>query len=54
MLMQLYPDVGVAAMLRNEWKDAGFSIAAISEREAIAERDELIVIAAIDPQGVLC
>ena len=39
-------------MLRNEWKDAAFSIAAIGDKEAVAETDGLVVIAAIDPQGV--
>jgi hypothetical protein len=50
--VQLYPDVGVAAMLKNEWKDAGFSIAAISDKQAVAGSDDLVVIAAVDPQGV--
>jgi len=43
--------MGVAAMLRNEWKDREFQIAAISERSAVAEEDDLIIIAAVDPQG---
>ena len=49
--LQLYPDMGVAAMLRNEWKDRSFEIAAISDRKAVSEDDELVVIAAVDPQG---
>ncbi|EIE23477.1 hypothetical protein COCSUDRAFT_65935 [Coccomyxa subellipsoidea C-169] len=48
----LYPDMGVAAMLRNEWKDRDFEIAAISERSAVAEGDDLVIIAAVDPQGL--
>lgn len=43
--------MGVAAMLRNEWKDREFEIAAISERSAVVEEDDLIIIAAVDPQG---
>ena len=39
-------------MLTNEWKDAAFSIAAVSDKDAVAETDGLVVIAAIDPQGV--
>lgn len=39
-------------MLKNEWKDAAFSIAAIGDRQAVAESDDLVVIAAIDPQGM--
>ncbi len=41
-------------MLRNEWKDRDFEIAAISERSAVAEGDDLVIIAAVDPQGVHC
>lgn len=52
--LQLYPDMGVAAMLRNEWKDCSFGIAAINERSACTEEDELLIIAAADPQGMLC
>lgn len=50
--MQLYPDMGVAAMLSNEWKDRDFEIASISERSAVVEEDDLVVIAAVDPQGM--
>ncbi|CAL8472184.1 g11726 [Coccomyxa elongata] len=48
----LYPDMGVAAMLRNDWKDRDFEIAAISDKSALAEGDDLVVIAAVDPQGL--
>ncbi|KAK9905597.1 hypothetical protein WJX75_002721 [Coccomyxa subellipsoidea] len=48
----LYPDMGVAAMLRNQWTDRDFEIAAISERSAVVEEDDLVVIAAVDPQGL--
>ena len=51
--VQLYPDMGVAAMLRNEWKDRSFGIAAINERGACSDEDELLIIAAADPQGNL-
>lgn len=50
-MMQLYPDVGVAAMLRNEWKDASFTIGAVSDKAAVEEGDDLVIIAAVDPQG---
>jgi hypothetical protein len=43
--------MGVAAMLRNEWKDREFEIGAISDRRAVTEEDDLIVLAAVDPQG---
>jgi len=51
--MQLYPDMGVAAMLRNEWQDCSFGIAAINERNACTDEDELLIIAAADPQGMV-
>ncbi len=50
--MQLYPDMGVAAMLRNEWKDCTFGIGALNERGAFASEDELLILAAADPQGI--
>jgi hypothetical protein len=45
--------MGVAAMLRNQWTDRDFEIAAISERSAVVEEDDLVVIAAVDPQGLI-
>ncbi|CAK0787516.1 hypothetical protein CVIRNUC_010736 [Coccomyxa viridis] len=48
----LYPDMGVAAMLRNEWQDCNFGIAAINERNACTAEDEVLIIAAADPQGL--
>ncbi len=44
--------MGVAAMLRNDWKDRDFDIAAISDKSAVVGGDDLIVIAAVDPQGM--
>lgn len=52
--MQLYPDMGVAAMLRNEWKDCSFGIAALNERGAFVSEDEILILAAADPQGIAC
>ncbi len=43
--------MGVAAMLKNDWKDRDFEIAAISDKSALVEGDDLVVIAAVDPQG---
>ena len=38
-------------MLRNEWQDCNFGIAAINERNACTAEDEVLIIAAADPQG---
>lgn len=51
LLVQLYPDMGVAAMLKNEWQDATFSIGAMSDRTPYQDEDEIVVFAAPDPQG---
>eukprot|EP00884_Botryococcus_braunii_P002935 jgi/Botrbrau1/12642/Bobra.67_1s0008.1 len=48
----LYPDTGVAAMLRNQWQDANFGIGAISDRVPFREDEQIIVLAAPDPQGL--
>lgn len=50
--MQIYPDMGVAAMLKNNWQDAEFAFASLSDRKPVSEDDDLIVLAAPDPQGV--
>lgn len=52
--MQIYPDMGVAAMLKNQWQDAEFAFASLSDRSPVSEDDDLIVLAAPDPQGMLC
>lgn len=52
VLGQLYPDIGVASMLQNQWgPDVAFQIAAVNDREPVAEDDELVVLAAPDPQS---
>lgn len=52
VLVQLYPDIGVASMLKNQWgPDVAFQIAAVNDREPVAEDDELVVLAAPDPQS---
>ncbi|KAI7838252.1 hypothetical protein COHA_007941 [Chlorella ohadii] len=47
----VYPDVGVAAMLKNQWTDATFGFASLNDRKPVAAEDEIIVLAAPDPQG---
>lgn len=51
-LRAIYPDAGVAAMLRNQWADAAFTFASLNDRTPVAPEDELIVIAAPDPPGL--
>jgi hypothetical protein len=51
VMLQLYPDTGVAAMLRDQWKDADFVIGSLNDRVPFREEDEIIVLAAPDPQG---
>ena len=49
---QLYPDIGVASMLRNQWEaEVNFEIEAVNDREPVSEADDLVVIAAPDPQS---
>ena len=39
-------------MLKNQWgPDVAFQIAAVNDREPVAEDDELVVLAAPDPQS---
>ena len=49
--MQLYPDMGVAAMLKNQWSDARFIIDCLNDRKPYEEDDEVLIMAAPDPLG---
>ena len=51
--VQIYPDMGVAAMLKNQWQDVAFTFASLSDRSPVSQDDDLIVLAAPDPQGTL-
>eukprot|EP01023_Acetabularia_acetabulum_P010249 TRINITY_DN1469_c0_g1_i1.p2 TRINITY_DN1469_c0_g1~~TRINITY_DN1469_c0_g1_i1.p2 ORF type:complete len:201 (-),score=47.02 TRINITY_DN1469_c0_g1_i1:1616-2218(-) len=48
----VYPDIGVAAMLQNSWTDAQFAISSLNDFNPVDEDDELVIIAAPDPQGL--
>ena len=47
---QVYPDMGVSAMLKNQWTDAAFGFASLNDRKPAAEDDDIVVVAAPDPQ----
>lgn len=56
-IVALYPDSGVAAMLRNQWPDAGFEIAALGDPKARAACSadggaEVVILAAPDPPAL--
>ena len=48
-VMQVYPDTGVAAMLKHQWPDAAFKFGSLFDRNPISEDDDLIILAAPDP-----
>lgn len=48
----IYPDAGVAAMLRNKWPDAPFQLSSLNDRLPVKQDDQLIVVAAPDPPGL--
>lgn len=43
--------MGVAAMLKNQWPEVAFKFASLSDRKPVSEEDELVVLAAPDPQS---
>ena len=43
--------MGVAAMLKNQWTDMTFSVASLADRKPVSEDDDLVIVAAPDPQG---
>lgn len=49
----MYPDSGVAALLKNTWKDFPYSLSSLTDRKPVAVEDDLVVVAAPDPQGAL-
>ena len=51
-LRAIYPDSGVAAMLRNQWSDAPFLISSLNDRKPVLPDDEILVAAAPDPPGL--
>ena len=52
---QVYPDMGTAAMLKHQWEDCAFQLASLGDRRPISNEDEVIIVAAPDPQGmILC
>lgn len=48
----LYPDSGVASMLQHQWQDAPFRIASLGDRNPVKDGDEIVILAAPDPQGL--
>jgi hypothetical protein len=50
-LMQIFPDIGVASYLKNEWKDAAFTITSLNDRTPVSGLEDLVVLAAPDPPG---
>ena len=51
--LQLFPDIGVAAYLRNAWgDDLPFRIRCINDRKPLYEDEELVIVASPDPQSV--
>lgn len=48
---QIYPDMGVTAMLKNQWPDATFAFASLNDRRPVAADDAIVVMAAPDPPG---
>lgn len=48
----IYPDAGVAAMLKNQWMDASFNFGSLNDRKPVQPDDTVIVLAAPDPPGL--
>ena len=49
---EVYPDVGVAASLENQWgEDVRFRIASLSDRAPLTGDEDLVIVAAPDPPG---
>ena len=51
LILQVYPDMGIAAMLKNSWTECPYKIASLIDRNPVSEDDNIIVTAAPDPLG---
>ncbi|CAM6104766.1 unnamed protein product [Calypogeia fissa] len=49
-LKAIFPDAGVAAMLKFQWKDAAFTFASLSDRKPVSIDDEVVVLVQPDFQ----
>ncbi len=48
---QVYPDMGTAAMLKHQWEDCSFQLASLGDRRPVSNEDDVVIVAAPDPQG---
>ncbi|GMH38413.1 hypothetical protein BSKO_06297 [Bryopsis sp. KO-2023] len=51
----IYPDMGVTAMLSNQWKkdgEIGFALGSLNDTVMVEAEDELVIVAAPDPPGL--
>ena len=48
----IYPDAGVAAMLKSQWTDATFSISSLNDRKPVDTEDQLVIMASPDPPSL--
>ena len=47
----MFPDIGVATYLKRTWSDAAFRVASLNDRRPVAGDEDLVIVAAADPQG---
>ena len=49
--MQVFPDIGVAAYLQNNWHEPGFAIRSLSDKKPVLGNEDLVIVASPDPTG---
>jgi hypothetical protein len=49
--VQVFPDIGVASYLKNQWADAAFTITSLNDRKPVSGEEDLVILAAPDPPG---
>lgn len=49
LAVQLFPDIGVAAYLQNNWEDVAFSMKSLKDKEPLDGDEDLVIAASPDP-----
>ena len=47
--VQLFPDIGVAAYLQNNWEDVSFEMKSLKDKEPVDGDEDLVIAASPDP-----
>jgi Domain of unknown function (DUF1995) len=50
-VIQIFPDIGVAAYLQNSWPDPAFTLKSLNDKKPVTGEEDLVIVASPDPTG---